>query len=268
MKQEIALVTGVSSGIGRAIAATLAESGYRVFGTVRAVDGDVPPGVDKTVLDVRDEASIGAAVAGILSSVGRIDVLVNNAGGGLVGAIEETDIEQAQALFDVNFFGAVRVTKAVLPAMRAQRKGRILFVGSIAGLAPTPFMSFYAASKHALEGYSESLDHEMRSMGVRSILIEPGFMKTRIDQSSVRAAHVIQDYVSVARKAAESLTANVEKGEDPSIVARMVVRALQAARPRLRYPVGKGAVTLARFRRLMPAAMFDRGLRKALQLDN
>src|SRR5262245_31795400 len=118
MDKRVALVTGVSSGIGQAIASELAAAGYRVFGSVRS--GDVPAGVEKVVLDVREQSSIEAAVAEILKKAGRVDVLVNNAGGSLVGAIEETDIAQAQALFDVNFFGAVRVTQAILPTMREQ----------------------------------------------------------------------------------------------------------------------------------------------------
>jgi NAD(P)-dependent dehydrogenase (short-subunit alcohol dehydrogenase family) len=267
MEKKVAVVTGVSSGIGRAIAALLAESGYRVFGTVRAASAEMPPGVERVVLDVRDEASIRAAISGIFSLTNRIDILVNNAGSGLVGAIEEIDTEEAQALFDVNFFGAVRMTRAVLGAMRAQRNGRILFIGSVAGFLPIPFGSYYSASKHALEGYSESLDHEMRLMGVRAILIEPYFMKTRIDRSSPRAAHPIQVYANSTKRAAESLTTSVEHGEDPSVVARMVVKALAARRPRLRYPVGRNARMLALLRRLMPGALFDRALRLSLHLD-
>ena len=134
-------------------------------------------------MDVRDDGSVARAVSEVVARAGRIDVLVNNAGSSIVGAVEETGTDQAQGLFDVNFFGAVRVTRAVLPTMRQQRRGRIVFVSSVAGFLPAPFMGFYAASKHALEGYSESLDHEVRTLGVRSILVEPGFMKTRIGRT-------------------------------------------------------------------------------------
>ncbi|TMB10617.1 MAG: SDR family NAD(P)-dependent oxidoreductase, partial [Deltaproteobacteria bacterium] len=109
--------------------------------------------------------------------------LVNNVGGGMVGAIEETSLEQAQRLFDVNFFGPVRMTQAVLPTMRAQRSGRIVFISSIVGFLPAPFMGFYAASKHALEGLAESLDHETRTLGIRAALVEPGFMRTNIGEN-------------------------------------------------------------------------------------
>ena len=265
--KKVAVVTGVSSGIGKAIAQELAANGFRVFGTVRSA-ADLPPGVEKVTLDVRDEASVGAAVKEILSRAGRIDVLVNNAGGTLVGAIEEADISQAQALFDTNFFGAVRVTQAVLPAMRAQRSGRIFFIGSIAGSLPTPFMGFYCASKHALEGYSESLDHELRRMGVRSIVIEPGFMKTRIDKNSVVAARKIQDYAEGNERAGAYASAAVEKGDDPSLVAKKLGSVLKAAQPRLRYAVGKGAAMLMKLRRFMPESLFDRSLRKVFHLDS
>jgi len=267
VEQQVAVVTGISSGLGRAVAAALADNGYRVFGTVRSAGAEVPRGVEKVVLDVRDEGSVQVAVAGILSHAQRIDVLVNNAGVSMVGAIEEADTSQAQALFDVNFFGAVRVTKAVLPAMRAQRKGLILFMSSLAGLLPAPFMGFYAASKHALEGYCESLDHEVRSFGIRAVLVEPGFMKTSISRNSTRAAAAIQDYAGIAKRAGARIGASVENGEDPSVVARTVLEALRAAHPRLRYPVGKNARMTARLRNLLPARMFDRSVRRAFRLD-
>jgi NAD(P)-dependent dehydrogenase (short-subunit alcohol dehydrogenase family) len=263
--RKVVLVTGVSSGIGEAIARKLAAAGYRVFGSVRS--GSVPDGVERVVLDVRDDASIAAAVASIRERAGRIDALVNNAGGTLVGAIEETETAQAQALFDVNFFGAVRVTRAVLPAMRAQRSGRIVFVSSLVGFLPAPFMGFYAASKHALEGYSESLDHEVRPFGVRAVLVEPGFIKTKIDSSATRAAAEIDDYAAVRARVAAGLNASVDAGDDPALVAGVVARALAARSPRLRYQAGKGARMLFVLRRVMPAPLVDRALRRQLKLD-
>jgi NAD(P)-dependent dehydrogenase (short-subunit alcohol dehydrogenase family) len=263
-EQKVALVTGVSSGIGEAVAHKLAREGYRVFGTVRVARGSVAPGVELITLDVRDEASVEAGIATILARAERIDALVNNAGVTVIGAIEETRTDQAQALFDVNFFGAVRVTSAVLPAMRAQRAGRIVFVSSLAGILPTPFMGFYSASKHALEGYSESLDHEVRTMGIRSLLVEPGFMKTRIGESATRASRLLDDYAPARSRAATRVAESVRCGEDPSAVADVVARALSAPRPRLRYPVGNGAALLATLRSVMPEAVFDRSVRKGL----
>ena len=148
------------------------------------------------MLDVRDDESVKRGVEEILAKSGRIDVLVNNAGSSIVGAIEETDTAQARDLFDVNFFGAVGVTRAVLPTMRAQRSGRIVFVSSVLGFLPAPYMGFYAASKHAIEGYAESLDHEVRGLGIRAILVEPTFMKTRLDRNAAVAAQTIGDYAA------------------------------------------------------------------------
>jgi NAD(P)-dependent dehydrogenase (short-subunit alcohol dehydrogenase family) len=265
--QNVAVVTGISSGIGRATASELALRGFRVFGTVRTPDQRAPEGVEPILLDVRNEAAIGEAIETILSKAGRIDVLVNNAGASIVGAIEETDIREAQGLFDVNFFGAVRMTRAVLPAMRRQRSGRIVFVSSVVGFLPAPFMGFYSASKHALEGYAESLDHEVRSLGIRSLLVEPGFMKTRLDENSPRAAARLGDYDSARQRVAASIQANVANGEDPSVVAKTIARAATSTRPRLRYQAGKGAGLLATLRSLMPAALFDRSLRREFHVD-
>jgi NAD(P)-dependent dehydrogenase (short-subunit alcohol dehydrogenase family) len=266
-ESKVALVTGVSSGIGNATAGELARRGFRVFGTVRSQATTPPAGVEPVVLDVRNEASVEQAVADLLARAGRIDVLVNNAGGSIVGAIEETDLGQAQELFDVNFFGAVRMTRAVLPTLRRQRSGRIVLVSSVVGFLPAPFMGFYAASKHALEGYGESLDHEVRSLGIRVVLVEPGFMKTRIDANASRASHRVGDYDAARQRVAAGIQASVEKGDDPSLVAKAIAEAVTIPRPRLRYQVGKGAGLLATLRGIMPAAMFDRSLRKEFHLD-
>jgi NAD(P)-dependent dehydrogenase (short-subunit alcohol dehydrogenase family) len=266
-QKPVAIVTGVSSGIGAAIARRLVESGYRVFGTVRSDRAAPPEGVEAVVLDVRDDASVAAGVAAVMARAGRIDALVNNAGGSIVGAIEETDIAQAQDLFDVNFFGAVRVTRHVLPVMRQQRRGRVVFISSVLGFLPAPYMGFYAASKHAVEGYCESLDHEVRGFGVRALLVEPGFMKTKIDTSAPRAARRIGDYDAARDRVSAGIGASVEKGDDPSVVADVVLSALRDASPSLRYTAGKGTATLSTLRRFMPRSLFDRSLRKEFRVD-
>ena len=166
--RPVAIVTGASAGIGGATARALHAAGYRVFGTYRKPSGTRAPGIEYLTCDVTSDDSVQAAVGAVLSQAGRIDLLVNNAGVGLVGGAEESSLEQAKSLFDVNLFGVIRMTKAVLPAMRKQGAGRIVNISSVLGLIPAPFMALYAASKHALEGYSESLDHEVRSSGVQS----------------------------------------------------------------------------------------------------
>ena len=268
MQSPVAVVTGVSTGIGNATARALAARGYRVFGTARSVTSAVPAQVERVLLDVRDAASIEAGVREVLAKAGRIDVLVNNAGGSMMGAVEETSVQQGQELFDLNFFGAVRMSQAVLPAMRAQRSGRIVFISSVVGFLPAPFMGFYAASKHALEGLAESLDHETRALGVRALLVEPGFTRTNIGNSRMTAASVVDDYAAARTRAGENVQASVSAGDDPEIVAEAVLEAATAAKPRLRYTAGKRAGVLSRLRRYLPASVFDSALRKQFRLDS
>jgi len=267
MEIRTALVTGVSSGIGNATARMLTEQGWRVFGTARSKSTLLPEHVERVILDVRDAASIDAGVREVLEKAGRIDLLVNNAGGSVMGAIEETSLEQARDLFDVNFFGAARLTQAVLPAMRAQKSGRIVFISSVVGFVPAPFMGFYAASKHALEGLAESLDHETRTLGIRIALVEPGWTRTGIDSNGAAAARRVDDYGAARDRARELVRASVSAGDDPSVVAQTVLEAATAKKPRLRYPAGKRAGLLARLRRFMPAGVFDSALRKQYGLD-
>jgi NAD(P)-dependent dehydrogenase (short-subunit alcohol dehydrogenase family) len=259
------VITGVSSGIGNAIAQALAGQGWRVFGTARSAASPVPAGVERVLLDVRDAGSVERGIRQVLDAAGRIDLLVNNAGGTVMGAIEETSLEQAQQLFDLNFFGAVRMIQAVLPAMRMQQSGRIVFISSVLGFLPAPFMGFYAASKHALEGLAESLDHEVRGFGIRATLVEPSWMRTKIDASGEPAAHPIDDYAAARGRARASVRASVDAGDDPVRVAQAVLEA--ATSETLRHPVGKGAGLLARLRRFMPARAFDRAIHKQFRLD-
>src|SRR6059058_2379651 len=179
MKAEthrVALVTGASSGIGEAAARALVGAGFTVYGTSRrATPGEKRGEVVFLPLDVTDDASVAGAVREVLHRSGRIDVLVNNAGLGVSGAAEESSIDQARALFETNLFGSIRTTRAVLPHMREQGNGRIINVSSVLGFMPAPFMALYAATKHAIEGYSESLDHEVREHGIRVLLVEPAY---------------------------------------------------------------------------------------------
>jgi NAD(P)-dependent dehydrogenase (short-subunit alcohol dehydrogenase family) len=181
----VALVTGASSGIGRAAALALVNAGFAVVGTSRnAANAGPLAGVTFLDLDVASDESVRSLVGEVIERFGRIDVLVNNAGVGAVGAGEESSINQAKEVFDINVFGLIRMTNAVLPHMRAQGSGRVVNVSSVLGLIPAPFMAVYAATKHAIEGYSESVDHELREHGVRMLLIEPAYTST----SSRRAA--------------------------------------------------------------------------------
>src|SRR5918994_7573514 len=176
--RPVAIVTGASGGIGEATARALHATGYRVFGTYRRPPATRSPGIEYLACDVTSDESVHTAVGQVLAKAGRIDLLVNNAGVGLIAGAEESSLEQAKSLFEVNLFGLIRVTKAVLPIMRRQGAGRIVNISSVMGLIPAPFMALYGASKHAVEGYSESLDHEIRGSGIRVVLVEPAYTRT------------------------------------------------------------------------------------------
>jgi len=267
LKNKTVLVTGVSSGIGREIAQLFAERGARVFGTVRNPRSAASiRGVELVCMDVTGDASVSEAVQNIEKKAGLVQVLVNNAGYSVTGALEETSIEEAKQQFETNFFGVLRVTNAVLPGMRQDGYGRIVNISSALGFLPAPYWGMYAASKHALEGYTETLDHEVRRFGVRAVLIEPAYTKTRISGNTKSARVALEIYAAERRRMSELVEREVERGDDPRIVAEAVWNAVTVESPRLRYPVGKG-VTLSRLRRFVPAGMFDRSLRKQFQLD-
>ncbi|WP_418138353.1 oxidoreductase [Marinomonas sp. RS-M-Aa-14] len=184
----VALVTGASSGIGEATAKKLLTAGYRVYGTSRRGAISNQTGFPMLALDVTDDSSVEAAVAELIRLEGRIDLLVNNAGFGFSpAAAEESSIEQSKAMFDTNFHGVVRMTRAVVPHMRRQGRGRIINIGSILGVVPVPYAALYCASKHAVEGYSEALDHELRTQGIRVSVIEPAYVKTKFETNNIEA---------------------------------------------------------------------------------
>jgi short-subunit dehydrogenase len=266
-ERKIALVTGASSGIGLATAAALKRGGYKVYGTSRkAATGEVRDGVRMIACDVTDDASVAEAVKLVHSEVGRIDLLVNNAGYAVSGAAEESSIEQVRALFDTNFLGVVRVTNAVLPIMRAQGHGRILNIGSVVGLIPGPFGAYYSASKHAIEGYSESLDHEVRPFGIRVAVIEPWATKTSIDANSPKGDRPVAAYAQIIARYRTAFDAAMAAGDTADDVAATVVAAARDLVPRLRYPSGKAARQTSLARRFLPRALFDRSLRKQFNI--
>src|SRR5436309_5031903 len=186
MKGKTALVTGASSGIGEATAERLAMAGYKVYGTSRRAAKASERSFELLPLDVTSDESVEATIREVLRAEGRIDLLVNNAGFSVAPAgAEESSIEQARSIFDTNFFGIVRMTRAVVSHMRFQGSGRIINIGSVLGFLPAPYMALYSATKHAVEGYSESLDHELRTRGIRVSVIEPAYTNTQFDASSL-----------------------------------------------------------------------------------
>lgn len=264
----IALVTGASSGIGEATARRLAAAGYTVYGTSRrgVATGEQPFAM--LPLDVTSDESAAAAVAELMQREGRIDVLVNNAGFGVApGGAEESSIKQAKAIFETNFFGLIRMTRAVIPHMRRQASGRIINIGSVLGFLPMPYGALYSATKHAVEGYSESLDHELRTRGIRVSVIEPAYTKTQFDANLLAPDSTLDEYRH-ARTAVHAVLTNVmAKGDEPAVVAEVVLQAAQADVPRLRYTAGGLANRLRMLRRFAPARLVDAGIRKDLRLD-
>lgn len=263
-----AIVTGASSGIGHAIAAALARAGFSVFGTSRRSVAVAPSGVRMMICDVTDEASVAGLVADVLAETGGIDLLVNNAGLGLFGGAEESSVDQAKSLFEVNFFGLVRMTNAVLPVMRKNRGGRIINISSVLGLIPAPYSAHYSATKHAVEGYSESLDHETRAFNIRVSLIEPAFTKSRFDQAALKPDFMIDEYADARARVDELVKKGMIIGDSPEVVANTVLTAVAAAHPKRRYTAGKSAGQTSFGRRFVPAGMFDKILRKQFGLPD
>ena len=266
LKNRTTLVTGVSSGIGREIAQLLAERGARVFGTVRDPKSAKPiHGVEIVRMDVTDDAGVSEAVQSVVQRAGPVQILVNNAGYSLTGALEETSTAEARQQFETNFFGVLRVTNAVLPGMRRAGYGRIVNISSVVGFIPAPYMGIYAASKHAVEGYTWTLDHEVREFGVRAVLVEPAYTKSNISQNEKTASTALKEYAGQRQRTREAVQEGIEHGDEPLLVAEAVCLAATEKTPRLRYPVGKG-VLLSRLRRFAPASVLDRGIRKESRL--
>jgi len=264
--RRVAIVTGASTGIGEASARALHVAGYRVFGTYRQAPASMSADVECLICDVTRDESVERAVEEVLAKTGRIDLLVNNAGVGLFAGAEESSLDQAKSLFDVNLFGVIRMTKAVLPAMRRQGRGRIVNVSSIMGLIPAPYSALYASSKHAVEGYSESLDHEVRSSGVRVVLVEPAYTRTRFEINLIKADRPLDEYAQ-ARSNVEDVIRNAMKTADsPELVAQVVLQASTVVNPRRRYTAGRMAGQVSLLRRFVPENAFDKSLRKQMRL--
>src|SRR5512143_2388290 len=268
MNSKVALVTGASSGIGAAIAERLAEAGYTVFGTSRRTVSPGQRSFEMLTLDVTSDQSVEAAVREVVRRAGRIDVLVNNAGFGVSPAgAEESSIEQARSIFDTNFFGIVRMTRTVVPQMRRQGAGRIINIGSALGFLPMPYGALYAATKHAVEGYSESLDHELRTRGIRVSVIEPAYTKTPFDANFLEPDATLDEYREVRAAVNQRVKEVMETADEPRVVAEVVLKAASAAHPKLRYPAGRLAGRLRFLRTFLPAGLMDAGIRRDLRLD-
>jgi NAD(P)-dependent dehydrogenase (short-subunit alcohol dehydrogenase family) len=266
--QRVVLITGASSGVGQSTARLLSQRGYDVFGTSRdPARAAIIPGVDMLPLDVRADDSVRACVDAVSSRAGHLDVLINNAGQELAGALEELSSEEARAQFETNFFGVVRMVNAVLPLMRRRKRGHIVNVGSLAGLSSIPFLGIYSASKFALEGYTEALRHEVKPFNIHVSLTEAGFLKTPMMNNRHVGAHRIGEYDRWRQRALNAIREYEEKGPGPELVAEALLEIISSNRPRLRYRIGQQAKSVGRLRRLLPAGTYEQGVRRTFSLD-
>jgi NAD(P)-dependent dehydrogenase (short-subunit alcohol dehydrogenase family) len=264
---KVAIVTGASSGIGEATARHLRSLGYRVYAAARRVDRMAPlraAGIDVAALDVTDEASLTAFVEQVIAEAGRIDVLVNNAGYGSYGAVEDVPLAEARRQFDVNVFGLARLTQLVLPHMRAQRGGRIVNISSIGGKIYEPLGGWYHATKFAVEGLSDSMRVELAPFGIDVVVVEPGAIKTEWGGIAADSALSVSGTTAYGEQAAmvanllNAAESNPRLVSPPEVVARAIGRAVTARRPRTRYAVGGGAKPILLLRRLLSDRAFDR----------
>jgi NAD(P)-dependent dehydrogenase (short-subunit alcohol dehydrogenase family) len=273
------LITGATDGLGRAAALLLAARGYRVFAAGRsaekraqldAVARDRKLPLETLQLDVCDDASVQQAAAAVLSKAGAIDVLINNAGVVFIATVEEMTMEDWRSQFETNFFGVIRVTQAVLPHMRERRKGRIVMMSSVAGLITPPTYGPYSATKHAMEAISNALRHELYPFGIATVLIEPGYIVTGIQQAAAELSKSYQEkmafgpYAKIygkARSAANSTRA--ASGTTPEDCARIILRAVEAKNPKARYGVTPLAALVKWSKRLLPDSLQDAMVRKA-----
>ncbi len=274
------LVVGASSGIGRACVLRLARRGHRVFGTTRCPPGEVEAALRRELgdsdrleivrMDVDDADSVDAGVRQVVERAGRIDGVVNCAGFGIGGSIEDTSDEEAKAIFETNFFGTLRVCRAVLPFMRERGSGAIVNVSSIGGRIGLPFQGLYSATKFAVEGLTESLRMEVHRFGIRVVLVEPGDFATGFtdNRRPVRRAEENGAYADAYRAALAVVEKDERGGASPEAIARLVERILVARSPRLRYTVGAAFQRIAvRLKSALPAKLFSWGLRKYYHIE-
>ena len=244
MKQNI-LITGASSGFGLLIANELHRKGYNVIGTSRNPEKYASKLAFKMIaLDLDSEESINTLPERVFKEVNKLDILINNAGFLVTGIAEEIPIELGRKQFETNFWGTIKVTNAVLPYFRKQKFGKIITVGSITGLVAFPNTSYYAASKHALEGYYKALRYELTEFNIRVAMIEPGSFKTNIMDNSSTTVNRIEDYNALRYKSKKYAEFIVEQGQDPVMVAAKVLKVVETDNPKFRNLVGKGLSVL------------------------
>jgi NAD(P)-dependent dehydrogenase (short-subunit alcohol dehydrogenase family) len=280
MPEKIAIVTGASSGFGLLTSVELAKSGFRVVASMRdrarreeldqaAGAAGVTAGIDVRTLDVTKFDTIAGFIEAVVGDYGRIDVLINNAGFAVAGFAEDIKLDELRLQFETNFFGAVAMTKAVLPTMRLQRSGHIIQVSSINGLHGSVSISSYSASKHALEGWSESLRMELNSLGIKIVLVEPGAFATGIWTRGARMGEEAIKQTSPNFQRSLRMRSAVEKipKADPMAVARVIVAVAEDPNPTLRYLVGRDARMQLAMKRILPWKTWEKMIANYLKID-
>ncbi len=263
---KIVLITGASSGIGKSVAAHIASLGHKVYGTSRKGKSALPDAAfDMVAMDVDNDESVVAAVREIESREGRIDVVINNAGYGVCGALEDTSIAECKAQFETNFFGVIRVCHEVLPGMRARKSGTIINISSLGAIVPVPYHGLYCASKSAIEGLTESLRMEMKPFNVNVTMIEPGDFKTGFTDSRRMAAKATPDspYGLLCEKSLKTMAESERKGADPIIIAKIIEKIIDSKSPNVRYVAAKPDQAIgAMLKKFLPSSVFESILMK------
>jgi NAD(P)-dependent dehydrogenase (short-subunit alcohol dehydrogenase family) len=275
-RQLVAIVTGSSGGIGLATSLALARKGYLTYATMRnlAKRDSIQSVADKqqlpirvVQLDVTDENSVKKAVQSILSEAGRIDLLVNNAGYALTGAFEDIGIDEIEAQYETNVFGVIRVTQAVLPIMRKQGSGRIINISSGAGRIGYPGGSAYVSSKFALEGLSESMAYEIEQFGIKTVLVEPGFVRTNFGENIViarKTQNTNSPYSQMMQMMSSIRDKMLKNAADADLVAEVVVEAATVKEPNLRYLAGKDVQQMVAAKRSMSDEEFQKMMKQGV----
>lgn len=259
------LITGATSGIGRATAELLTREGYRVFGTGRDPQATRLDGFELLPLEVTSNESVAACVAEVKRQTSeQLDVLINNVGTGILGAAEESSAEQVRQLFEINFFGAVRMTNAVLPMMRVRQQGCVILLSSAGGVATLPFSGYYCATKHALEAYGEALRLEVEPFHIRVSTVAPGTVNTRAGDKALQPDHPIAEYEPVRKKTTDKYVRAIRNGMAPERVAETILRIIRSPKPKPRYTVGAQSAAVSVMKSWLPAQMFEAGVKSTM----
>lgn len=259
------LITGATSGIGRATAELLTREGYRVFGTGRHPKAARLDGYTLLPLEITSIESVAACIAEVKSQTNeQLDVLVNNVGTGILGAVEESSAEQVRQLFEINFFGAVRMTNAVLPMMRLRQQGCVVLLSSAGGVASLPFSGYYCATKHALEAYGEALRMEVEPFHIRVSTVAPGTVSTEAGDKALHPDHPIAEYERVRKKTTDKYVRAIRNGMAPERVAETILRIIRSKKPKARYTVGAQSAAVSAMKSWLPTHMFEAGVRSTI----